>query len=84
MTVAFTYQNTRDLYDDVHNGADAFIAGKDLGERIAWLRSIRIPEQAILAALGNPADPDLDEFARDAAHEIAAEILDNGGAEFAA
>lgn len=52
--------------------------------RIAWLQSIRIPERDILAALGNPADPDLDEFARDAAHEIAAEILDNGGTEFAA
>lgn len=70
-----TTSTSRHLDDDeLHDKADAFVAGMDRTERVAWLQWQSYSDREILDALLNKDDPDLDEFTREAAHSIASEV----------
>lgn len=67
--------------DTLHGRADDFVAQMDRGERVDWLGSQGFTDLRILDALLDPEDPDLDEFCRDAAHQVAADVANGSRAE---
>lgn len=56
--------------------ADAFVAGMDRTERVAWLKAQGVADVQILDVLLSTEDPELDELTRDHAHGIAIAIAD--------
>lgn len=67
-------QNAAPDEDVLHGRADDFVAGMDRTERVVWLKDRGFTDQQILDALLDPEDGDLDEFCRDAAHQVAADV----------
>jgi hypothetical protein len=60
--------------EQLHERADRFVSGMDRAERVVWLQRQGFTDRQILDALLDPEDADLDEFCRDAAHGVAAEV----------
>lgn len=63
-----------DHSEQLHDAADAFVAGMDRTERVVWLQKRGLTDEDIFQALLNPDDPDLDGLTRDNAHDIAAHV----------
>jgi hypothetical protein len=61
--------------DDPHDRADELISSMNLSERVVWLQRQGVSDIEILDALLDPDDHELDEFARDQAHGIAASAV---------
>lgn len=68
-------KEAQEAYDDaLHERADDFVSGLDRGERVIWLQRQGVADLTILDALLDDDDPDLDEFCRDTAHGVAADV----------
>lgn len=66
--------------DALHGRADDFVAGMDRCERVDWLKSQGFTDRQVLDALLDPEDHDLDEFCRDAAHQVASDVANGSRA----
>lgn len=56
--------------------ADAFVASMDRTERVTWLKHQGVTDLQILDALLDRDDPELDDFTRDQAQDIAVAVAD--------
>lgn len=66
--------------DVLHGRADDFVAGMDRCERVDWLKGQGFTDRQVLDALLDPEGRNLDEFCRDAAHQVASDAANGAWA----